>query len=273
MELESSTSDRIEDEENPDEKKFGKGKCGPHAFRKRKYGRRNTFFLRVGKNTVLPLTVLLGNQENFSDILLQELLSILRELVPLHFGKFQADTPDIDADVHFYRGEHLQFIYQFRPVAAKYCVIAKTAAGPAAAAPARHTPPPAKPELATIKVEEDVAHASRHSEVIEEGTALRAAADASRPQAPPQDDDDEVPVYQGGQYAGFTIMRWSLLVETTADSDPDAIDALNAKHGVLNQFFAPAPAKRRKGDDGDSPKPGNKHDKVSPPTLAKRTST
>lgn len=93
--------------------------------RKRKascFGRRNSYYIRIGKNIVLPITVLLHDPDTFTDIMLQvyvcvvvlcvrtlfvvctwsanmtaltinisyqELLSILREILPLHFGLFE----------------------------------------------------------------------------------------------------------------------------------------------------------------------------------------
>lgn len=86
------------------------------------YNKRSVHYLRVGKATVLPLVLHLNDQfSNFSSLHFQvseiircnckELLSVLREILPLRFGlldlegdgirkHFEYETPDI------YRGFH-----------------------------------------------------------------------------------------------------------------------------------------------------------------------
>lgn len=50
---------------------------------------KSQLFLRIGKQMVLPVNLTVHDPKKFSDLIFQELLAVLKEILPFHLGMFE----------------------------------------------------------------------------------------------------------------------------------------------------------------------------------------
>jgi len=182
--------------------------------------RRNCYFLRIGKSMVLPMILTLHHELNSAnDLMLQQLLSVLKEMLPLYFGLLGLEEDGLDLKQlknmtpEIYKEPTLHFSYQFRPTASRYSVITQN-----------------KTQKKDLTPKVDI-----HEEEDEKNLLFLSEFDTQSDQSKQNNEQFQPQT----NYVGFSIFRYTLFVEILPQEVSDDTSHLrdSGKKKTISHYF------------------------------------
>eukprot|EP01120_Amphizonella_sp_Union-15-10_P009764 TRINITY_DN3776_c0_g1_i1.p1 TRINITY_DN3776_c0_g1~~TRINITY_DN3776_c0_g1_i1.p1 ORF type:complete len:238 (+),score=35.57 TRINITY_DN3776_c0_g1_i1:72-785(+) len=218
----------------------------------KRFSGRNKYYLRIGRNTVIPVILYLNDPASFNDVLFQDLLGELKDKLPQHLivnprtgllstteTKFSSENP------YVYRGNGLTFKYYFAKPETSYCVLAPTGI------PQNHQTKPKPKESTPVPVE--ISDDENEEKKSEKKTFVSEVIGSSTNKKGPKIEQNIGPTtktlqvsYNGGSFLSNRITEHTLVIESFNTNELQASLNESASQAIISHYFEAEPNKVKK---------------------------